>query len=759
MKNSSDKSVRIRVYAMTAAVMLVISVIVSVVAWNVARSYDAKRKSEDAAASEQRMAEIETAKLSEFTYQAWQAAYGFYYLMHRNDEMYENYDVTPSEVFGMKRQANAYFGSGGNDSFGDGEDSDYTDSQELYGVSRDFNVAVETCYSAFWNTLKEENLEYYVEDTKTGDALSSIDGMTLSDVKRRTENASFYMQLKIDADGQMHIMNTDANYSGNLSDIYVDNVYNMSGIMYDQDSDYRITQYPANMLMYFYSDASTFYDNASDMYENDYYVYSSNVMYEGFLYSAIVFGILTVAAAWVLLSIKKLKLREGFLTKIPLGVAVLLGILAVCYYLLMMEGCLELRIYHDTNVSDTKYQLLFMAMVIAAAFGAQIMLFMAAGGVYSIATLGPKTYFKEKTLVWRFVRWCRKKVVKLYDESTRLVFEAGNHKTLLKVVGINFLVVALLCCLWFPGIFGSIIYSIIVFVIALKYLERIKAQYEVVHQAAKDMADGHLDTDMNGDAGSFEPLREDLAKVREGVKIAVAEELKSQKMKSELITNVSHDLKTPLTAIITYTDLLKNENLSEEDRKKYVDILDQKADRLKRLIEDLFEVSKANSGNIKVTKTRIDLSDLVRQAVVENEDKLKTASVDLRLSLPEGKVMLDLDGQKVYRIMDNLLGNVAKYSLAGTRAYVSLTEQGQAVMMTVKNISAGELPEDVSSLTERFVRGDQSRNTEGSGLGLAIVKSFAELMGGTLDISVDGDLFKAVVTFYKEENESDMKQS
>ena len=227
------------------------------------------------------------------------------------------------------------------------------------------------------------------------------------------------------------------------------------------------------------------------------------------------------------------------------------------------------------------------------------------------------------------------------------------------------------------------------------------------------------------------------------------EEVKSQNMKTELITNVSHDLKTPLTAIITYIDLMKDPNLTPEDRAQYLDTLDRKAQRLKNLIEDLFEVSKASSRNVTLTLADIDLCALLKQVEFELSDKIEASGIEFRFHLPEEKVIARLDSQKTYRIFENLIVNITKYGLPGTRAYIDLTDMGDRVCAVLKNVSAAEMDFDTTEITERFVRGDKSRNTEGSGLGLAIVKSFTELQGGTFEILVDGDLFKAVVVFWK----------
>jgi signal transduction histidine kinase len=221
-------------------------------------------------------------------------------------------------------------------------------------------------------------------------------------------------------------------------------------------------------------------------------------------------------------------------------------------------------------------------------------------------------------------------------------------------------------------------------------------------------------------------------------------------MKTELITNVSHDLKTPLTAIITYVNLLKEKNLTEEQIQSYVDTLDKKSLRLKRLIEDLFEVSKANSGNVQLNLQNCDLANLIKQCFYEVEGQFEEKKLTTRLSMPEGKILLKLDSEKTYRIYENLFNNIVKYAMSGTRVYLSMVEEKDTIVVTVKNITEAELYVPAEELTERFVRGDASRGSiEGSGLGLAIARSFTEIQGGRFEIDVDGDLFKVTTTWRK----------
>ncbi|MEQ6357963.1 HAMP domain-containing sensor histidine kinase [Lysinibacillus sp. M3] len=282
--------------------------------------------------------------------------------------------------------------------------------------------------------------------------------------------------------------------------------------------------------------------------------------------------------------------------------------------------------------------------------------------------------------------------------------------------------------------------AMILFLSRMGYLNRIMKD-------TKDMAEGRLNRDVKVMGKS--PLAghaENLNHLREGVRTSMHEQAKSERLKSELITNVSHDLRTPLTSIITYTDLLKNPDITEEERKQYIHILDKKSERLKLLIEDLFEVSKMASGNMELHRSRVDLTQLVQQAVGEHEEDLAQAHLDLRMTKPHEPIYAYVDGQKWWRLIDNLIVNVLKYALEGTRVYVTLkrTAEGDAEF-TVKNVAKYEISENADELFERFKRADASRHTEGSGLGLAIAQSIVDLHGARMSIEVDGDLFKVIV--------------
>lgn len=362
---------------------------------------------------------------------------------------------------------------------------------------------------------------------------------------------------------------------------------------------------------------------------------------------------------------------------------------------------------------------------------------------------GPVFYLKKRILVVRFCGWVGSKIKQGYHNLVDVNLNKGMHRTILKMVVINFLIVSFFCSFRFAGIVGLFIYSVILYFLFRSNGRKVEKRYNNILHVTEKMAEGELKVELQEDLGFFTPLGEELARVQEGFSKAVDEEAKSQKMKTELISNVSHDLKTPLTAIITYVNLLKQENIPEETRRKYIDTLDMKSQRLKALIEDLFEVSKAQSGNIQMNYMDVDVVNLIKQLRLEMEDKIADSNVIFRWNLPEEKVVLWLDGQRTYRVFENLLSNALKYALDGSRVFVDVINKDEEVEVVFKNISSTEIQQDAERLTERFVRGEASRTSEGSGLGLAIVKNFVELQGGTFKIEIDGDLFKAVILWKK----------
>ena len=374
---------------------------------------------------------------------------------------------------------------------------------------------------------------------------------------------------------------------------------------------------------------------------------------------------------------------------------------------------------------------------------------------------GARAYLRQHSLCYLLVPFWKKlwrgmkkgfsigrdKVVDVYHDAEHFDVTKDAKKLILRIVLWNALILVIVCSLPLGGVTIAVIYSVVLYFVLRRYVSKLQKKYGLLLKATNEIAQGNLNVTIEEDLGVFEPFKPQIYRIEEGFRNAVAEEVKSQRMKSELITNVSHDLKTPLTAIITYVKLLQEPGVTQEQRKEYLETLDRKALRLKALIEDLFEVSKANSRNITLDIRDVDIVSMVKQVEFEMEDKLTDAGLEVRMSLPEEKVIVPLDSQKTFRIFENLFGNIAKYALPGTRVYVNGFTAKEDVTIILKNITAQELSVSGEELTERFVRGDTSRNTEGSGLGLAIAKSFTELQSGKFRIELDGDLFKVVLTW------------
>ncbi|MBR4036714.1 MAG: HAMP domain-containing histidine kinase [Oscillospiraceae bacterium] len=273
--------------------------------------------------------------------------------------------------------------------------------------------------------------------------------------------------------------------------------------------------------------------------------------------------------------------------------------------------------------------------------------------------------------------------------------------------------------------------------------------YQKIRQGTEKIASGDTNykIDTRGLPKSLEEQAENLNSINVAVANAVTKQMRSEKLKTELITNVSHDIKTPLTSIINYIDLIKKENITQQPVADYIDVLGRQSDRLKKLIVDLVEASKASTGNITVHLATTGLKLLLNQASGEYEEKAEKAGLTLTMNLPEEEIYVLSDGRLLWRVFDNLLNNACKYSQPGTRVYVNLDKKAGKAVVTFRNVSRTQLNISPDELMERFVRGDSSRNTEGSGLGLNIAQSLTEILNGNMSLHIDGDLFKVVLIF------------
>lgn len=392
------------------------------------------------------------------------------------------------------------------------------------------------------------------------------------------------------------------------------------------------------------------------------------------------------------------------------------------------------------SIGSTKYQI--MCIFIISSLDLMVLL------CYSLSMI---RHIKRKTLFRHTLTYNLWKVVRrLFSDFLGQIFRQRAFKPviILLILGYGWLNtifaitaarngVSPLAFLFIVGINIGMIY----------YTSKALKSLMTIMKWVNEMSKGNLEVDLEADrmSRSLVPFANDIGCLQTGLKEAVKEAVKGERLKTELITNVSHDLKTPLTSIINYVDLLKKEKIDNETVNEYVDILDEKSARLKKLIDDLLEASKAASGNMNINFGDIDLCQLCEQSAAEFTDKAEKAGLDIRMKLSDKPTVVRGDGALMWRIMDNLLSNAVKYSQKNSRVYVSIEEMDGYGTITVKNISEAPLDISADQLMERFVRGDKSRTTEGSGLGLSIAESLAEAQHGRLELNVDGDLFKVIV--------------
>lgn len=414
-------------------------------------------------------------------------------------------------------------------------------------------------------------------------------------------------------------------------------------------------------------------------------------------------------------------------------------------------GMAFLGVYTMTGELQTALQMLGipyaeLVPVVLQFIGLMLTGLFTAMGIFEIKYMlasGFCRYWKEDSLIGSICG----NVKRRFEKLSEVDLSDKTDTVLLKYVLIQMVIVGVIACFWSFGIVLSVLYSVLLFFYIRKKLKKVQKDYQVLLKEAHQLADGRFDEEITQDVGIFNALGEEFKNVRTGFEKAVCEEMKSQNMKTELISNVSHDLKTPLTGIKNYAELLGQNNVSEQDKQVYLENLQHYIDRLNNLIEDLFEVSKVNSGNIELNPVELNVVALIQQAQAETEDLLKQKNLTVILDAPENGIVQALDGDKTYRIFENLFTNIAKYALPGTRVYVSATAQPEYTEIVFKNISEAQMNFTPEEIVERFVRGDKSRHESGSGIGLAIVKSFTEVQNGTFSIEIDGDLFKAVVRF------------
>ena len=350
--------------------------------------------------------------------------------------------------------------------------------------------------------------------------------------------------------------------------------------------------------------------------------------------------------------------------------------------------------------------------------------------------------FIRSFLTYKVCRWIKITIEKIFRKVTDK--ENANRKITIMYWGFVAISIILACTMWSGiGLLVLIAFWIWTYYKLLQYNKKVQK----INEALRNIYEGNPNVKLNEEEleGTLKIMAKYINDIAGGFTNAIEQSLKSERLKTELITNVSHDIKTPLTSIINYVDLLKKEDINNAQIEQYIAVLDKKSQRLKKLIEDLVEASKVSSGNVKLNMEVINLKELLNQTIGEFEDKLEKKNLKIEMDLPSENVLIKADNRYLYRVIENVFSNISKYALEGSRVYIKLEKQKEEVYLEFKNISKDKLNISAEELMQRFVRGDKSRYTEGSGLGLSIAESLTELQGGKFKIDIDGDLFKVEI--------------
>lgn len=598
----------------------------------------------------------------------------------------------------------------------------------------------------------EKNIYYYAIDTKSNKIINNTSDhlIDIQTDQKLQDQYQYYLQIHFDEYGDISLKfqsnsfeNNFSDYEAIYSDTYVDN--DDEG---ETQGELSISK-PKNITITYAIPFELTHNDTIDQYLNSSYVHQSMIYMIPYIMICLVIVVLTI----LLIPFHKIKDNQffHFISEIKFEILSIIWIFIMYILSYILYDFINLTMSNEIQEFYKVFAIEYMASYLTALIniGLWFIFFMLiAILIYMIKYLfhkGLKTYFLENTCV----SWVFKQIKRLINDILHFNFEDGTNKILLKIIIFNFILICIISLLFVTGPMIALIDSIIIFFILKKKLEETKDDYQILLNATKQLSNGHFDFEINEDIGMFNPLKNEFSHIKDGFEKAVSEEVKSQKMKTELISNVSHDLKTPLTSIITYVDLLKDEQISNQQRHEYIHILERNSLRLKNLIEDLFEVSKANSGNVQLDLIDVDIVAMIKQIELEYNEQFSEMGLDIRSHYSNNKIICNLDSSKTYRIIENLFTNITKYALKNTRVYIDILDNDDYVEIVFKNISKDEMTFNESEIVERFIQGDKSRNASGSGLGLAIVKSFTEIQGGIFKVEIDGDLFKSIIKFKK----------
>lgn len=616
---------------------------------------------------------------------------------------------------------------------------------------------------------ESKNFKYYAKNLKTGKSTTNDKNLIPENIAQNQSevlsNYRWYLKVTYNQNGEVQYENLSKDnsfysefiqyVSNEVDSSYYNDSFQSNNTLYDDvgqpvESEDVITYKNLRDMEYVYAIPKNISSN-----DDIYYWYTSDSVNKisGIYIPYILIGIALVMLYTFCVPITYLKEMPVFrnLIKIKLGFWILIysflsglviGLGADLIY--AMQQGIFLDSMKQIGLNDVAFLIggILNVGIWVIFFG--MMMFMSYQLKY-LFHIGFKRFIKENTVCG----WFYYKFIRLINRVLNFDLKERTNQTVIKIVVVNFFIVTIISFFFAFGFFFAFIYSLTLFFILKDKLNHVKKDYNSLLKSTKKLSDGDFNVEINQDLGMFSSLSNEFVNIKGGFKKAVDEEVKSQKMKTELISNVSHDLKTPLTSIITYVDLLKEKDISDEEKTQYIDTIDRNSQRLKNLIDDLFEMSKANSGDVNLNIVNVNIVSLIQQAHFECSDKFVEANLDCKINFSNDKIICPLDSSKTYRIFENLLMNICKYAMSNTRVYIDVIEQDNEVSISFKNISANEIDFGADEIIERFARGDKSRNSDGSGLGLAIAKSFTELQKGIFKVEVDGDLFKAIIILKK----------
>lgn len=597
------------------------------------------------------------------------------------------------------------------------EDGDSYYSSNRYGIYDDYQENVQIGNKKgrvnYLTTYEYKNFKYLIIDNKNSVAYTNVEHTMFTDsieeIKERLAKNSIYWNY------EKGNVNTSIEKL-KLEEIRYKSIYKSI----DDAKKFSVYTSLENDLTYYdqYRTNKTVFDMAQILYKPALYLLPLSII--------AVLVLLIMNCFLIGLRNENGEVILNAFDKTPLLVALII------LFILFMIGCGFLIALTSENLT-----LILSGTAIGAVIGYISFVFFLETIIKRIKS---RTLFRN-TITYRILRWIKSLITSMTRNANMtvkliLIFIAFG---ILNIIGFSLSISEPI------GIFILIAIWVYAFAKMHQWLVRYIEIKNAINEIYMGNTEVHLDEKRY--KGSLNSMAIQVNDIDGGLSNAIQEKLKSERLKTELITNVSHDIKTPLTSIINYVDLLKKEKMPNEQAEEYLNILDNKSQRLKRLTEDLVEASKASSGNIKLNIEKLNVNELLKQVSGEFEDKFKSRNLEEVMSLPEKNVYINADSRYMYRILENMYSNISKYAMDNTRVYIDVIPNNNRITIQMKNISKEKLNISTEELMQRFVRGDSARNTEGSGLGLSIATSLTTLQGGTFNIYLDGDLYKVIIEF------------